>query len=313
MNIHISKHQQYKSIIRVLDNHPEAFEGKDDLLTHKQQFSDFDNRIEELISILIAPVSIVYAPKRESQAALRDKLKRMTGLGILIARKHNNQNLLQTMNVYKALVYKSSSYKLHENAVKVAEAIELHIADAGNFGFTASEVQQFRTMVTAFNEVISETKNQINDRKVNRSELHSLFKECNRLLKEQFDPFILFASESFPALYREYSLIRSKGGRRRNGSANDAINGEISGSVFDTVTGTTVAGATITIPEYNQVAVTDEDGYYLFDELTAGTYKLTCSCPGYLVPAIVTVILDTNNSVVDADINLTPITGEQAA
>jgi hypothetical protein len=43
-------------------------------------------------------------------------------------------------------------------------------------------------------------------------------------------------------------------------------------------------GVTVTIPGHDLVTLTDEDGYYLFDDLVTGTYRITCSLTGYQIP-----------------------------
>jgi hypothetical protein len=284
-----------------MDNYPEALEGKTDILAAKAAFVAKDNRIEELISTLVPPVSIFYGPKRETLNALRQKVKRMTGLGILIAQKHNDLFMLQTMKAYKGLATRTTAYKLYENAIKVADSIEQYATDAAGFGFSNEEIQLFRTSVSSFGAILAETGNQLNDRKADRLELANLFKECNKLLKEHLDPFALFVSEIFPEFYRAYSLLRVNGGRRKSSSAQQAEPGEISGTVIDSVTNEPISGVIISIPEYDLVTETDEDGYYLFSELLIGKYKLKCSKTGYQVPDIQNVELSATTPSLDVD------------
>jgi len=313
MNTQITKHQRYKSIIRVMDNHPEALEGKTEILNAKTLFINKNTRIEELIKELVPPVSIVYGPKRETQVILREKVKRMTGLGILIAQKHNDLKLLQTMKAYKALAYKTTAYKLYQNAMQVADAIELFAEDADGFGFTAEEIALFRTVVTTYGTILAETGNQLNDRKAGRIELASLFKDCNKILKENFDPFAIFVSEIYPEFYREYSLLRVGGGRRKSYPAIDAEQGEISGTAFDSNTNLPLAGVTVSIPDHNLITETDEDGFYLFSELVTGTYRITCSFQGYQVPVEQTAALTADAGTVDVDFGLVAVEGANAA
>jgi hypothetical protein len=304
MNTQISKHQRYKSIIRVMDNHPEALEGKTEIINAKTLFVKKDNRIEELITVLVPPVSIFYGPKRETLTILRQKIKRMTGLGILIAQKHNDLLLLQTMKAYKSLAYKTTAYKLYENAMKVADAIEQFAEDAVGFGFSNEEIELFRTVVTNFGEILAETGNKLNDRKANRNEIITLFKDCNKLLKENFDPFAIFVSEIYPEFFREYSLLRVGAGRRKSTNSSNAELGEISGTVTESNTGLPLQGVTVTIPGHDLVTLTDEDGYYLFEDLVTGTYRITCSLAGYQIPGEQKVEIKVDITSFDVDFSL---------
>jgi len=173
---------------------------------------------------------------------------------------------------------------LYENALQVADSIELFSADSVGFGFSEEEIEQFRTTVTSFGAALTETGNQLNDRKASREEIKSLIKDCNKILKENFDPFALFVSETHPEFYREYSLLRMATGRKKPAKVSNDDQGEISGTIYDSISGLPLAGASVSIPGFDLVTVTDEDGYYLFDELFTGKYRLTCSRQGYQVP-----------------------------
>ena len=313
MNTQISKHQRYKSLIRVMDNHPEVLEGKTEILAAKAAFISKDSRIEELITELVPPVSIVYGPKRETMVILREKVKRMTGLGILIAQKHNDLKLLQSMKVYKSLAYKTTAYKLYTNALQVADSIEEFKTDAVGFGFSNEEIVQFRTVVTNFGTTLTETGNQLNDRKANRKELSSLYKECNKILKENFDPFAIFVSENYPEFYREYSLLRAGAGRKKSAKNTDAEKSEISGTVTDSATGLAVEGATITLKGYDQATTTDEDGYYIFSDLLTGSYRINCSCQGYQVPFEQSAEIKLDTTTIDVDFSLEAVEVVSAA
>lgn len=63
--------------------------------------------------------------------------------------------------------------------------------------------------------------------------------------------------------------------------------GAISGSVVDSVTNSAIGGATVTVTLsgsayiFNSSAVTDEDGFFLIDQLPVGTYILNVLADGY--------------------------------
>ena len=57
----------------------------------------------------------------------------------------------------------------------------------------------------------------------------------------------------------------------------------------DNITGDPVADATVLITKLGLVTTTDEDGYYLFDEVPVGSYTLSCHAAGYKLPAYVPV------------------------
>ena len=131
-----------------------------------------------------------------------------------------------------------------------------------------------------------------------------MFKDCNKILKENFDPFAIFVSETYPEFYREYGLLRVGGGRKKSAKNTDAEQGEISGTVLDSNTGLPIEGVTVTIPGYDLVTTTDEDGYYIFSDLLTGSYRIRCSCQGYQVPAEQTAEITLAITAVDVDFTL---------
>lgn len=83
--------------------------------------------------------------------------------------------------------------------------------------------------------------------------------------------------------------------------------------VYDSATSGGIEGATVSLPDYNLVAETDEDGYYGFDELAAGTYRVKVSMEGYEVPAVAQLTVSAEVSSVNHDFGLTAISAEKAA
>jgi hypothetical protein len=66
-------------------------------------------------------------------------------------------------------------------------------------------------------------------------------------------------------------------------------------------------GVTVSIPDYELVTVTDEDGYFMFDELLIGSYRLTCSKQGYPVPAEQKVDITADATSLDVDFELVAV------
>ncbi len=133
------------------------------------------------------------------------------------------------------------------------------------------------------------------------------------MLKEHFDPFALFVSETHPEFFREYSLLRTTSGRKKTVKGEVEEQGEISGTIYDSVSGLPLAGVSVSIPGFDLVTVTDEDGYYLFDELFTGKYRLTCSKQGYQVPPEQTVVISAEVNTPDVDFSLQAVETINAA
>lgn len=66
------------------------------------------------------------------------------------------------------------------------------------------------------------------------------------------------------------------------------------------------------VTELEQVATTDKYGYYLFDEVPAGVFTISCHATAYKLPANVPVTI-TDTEPLQLNFGLEPEIGEQAA
>jgi hypothetical protein len=93
-------------------------------------------------------------------------------------------------------------------------------------------------------------------------------------------------------------LVRGSRKRSKKAVATDTATAEISGIITDSVLGLPLVNVTINLVEHKAVCTTDADGYYLIDELEAGSYTLTCHTSGYDVPQAVTCEFAVDESLV---------------
>ena len=106
-------------------------------------------------------------------------------------------------------------------------------------------------------------------------------------------------------MYKEYVLVRgNRRKKKRVPNTNDNL-GDISGVITDSVTGLPLANATINLVDQELAYTTDNDGYYLIDELEPQTYKVSCYAVGYNVPQAVTCELKEGESLL-IDFSMVP-------
>ncbi len=311
MKSYINRHQKYKAIGRVMNNHADAFTDKSKAQAMKEGYDQLNSELTELISSLLRPISTIHRPKQASQSKLEAALVEHIGMGTLLATDLDNAPLLDILKVYKLRINRVSAYKLYEMAVHVAEELENQGELGIEYGLTAEKLASFREMVTEFGQMLEATGDLLKNRKSGWDQLNRLLLSCSKMLKQQIDPFVIYNEKEFPDLYREYMLLRGSRKRRRK-LASDPEPAEISGTVTDSVSGLPLAGAVINLLSPESIVTTDEDGYYLLEELAAGEYVVSCYLEGYDVPANVTVTAVAGDSLV-VDFTLTPVQQQQAA
>jgi len=285
----INQHQKIKSIGRILDKYPAAFANK---LKAQAMIADYNQNcddLSELISQLLRPASTIHRPKQDSQQKLVTALSEFLGMGILLASHLDNKPLLDILKVYKAKMNNVSAYKLFEMADHVAEELEKRSDLALGFGISTENMLAFKGLVTDFGIVLENTGVLLTIRRSGWNDLRNKLNTCSKMIRHQIDPFIIFNEKEFPELYKDYMLIRGSRKRRKRPTMDeDPSAGEISGVVTDCITHLPLANATINILNHESSYTTDADGYYLVEELGAGSFTISCYAPGYVVPEQVT-------------------------
>jgi alkylhydroperoxidase/carboxymuconolactone decarboxylase family protein YurZ len=284
MKKHIQRLQKLLAIDRVLDNHPVLFEEKPQAQAVKDSFSDLLKRISTLVSTLTQPVSNVYGPKIQSEKNLRAQLRRMAGIGILIARRNNNDALLSQMKTYKNLATRATAFTMCEYALFVASELQKFKSLAIELGLTDAEFTAFKQAADDFSDMLRNTVYQLTDRRTAWKELRFLFTQASQLLKHEIDELVSYRKDSDPDLYREYMTLRRMDSRKSSPGAEEAMLSEVTGSVTQTATGLPVEGVIVEIAALNLSTETDEDGYFQLDDIPQGQYSITCHKVGFITP-----------------------------
>jgi hypothetical protein len=305
----IKAHQKYVSICRVLGNYADAFGDKPKALAAKDQLMNQTNELAELISRLLRPISTLQRPRQDSKQKLVSAVLQFIGMGIAIATELEDAPLIDILKVYKRKADKVSAYKLYEMAVHIAEELDKYPEICSEMGLTVEKMSSFRTLVDNFSGMLESTGISLTDRKAERNELKRLTTSCSRLIRLKIDAFVIYYEKEFPDLYKDYMLVRGSRKRRKK-ITTDTEPADISGTVTDSATGQPVANAVINLASPETIIYTDEDGYYLVEDLEAGEYTVNCHLEGYDVPASVTVTAAAGESLV-VDFALVPAQQQQ--
>ena len=306
MRMFINRHQRNKSICRVLNNYPLAFQNKAKALAMKEEFNNQSEEVSDLISSLLRPSSTIHRPKQDSQQKFVATVFEYIGMGILLATDLENMPLLDILKVYKSKITKVSAYRLFEIAIHVSEELQKYPELAVAFGITEEKMAEFNDQISAFGETLDNTGALLTNRKSGWNDLRKQLLSCSKIIRNKLDPFIEFNETEFPDLFKDYMLVRGSRKRRKRAVKEDTTTCELSGVVTDKATGLPIANATIILLEHETVYTTDADGYYLIDELEAGAYTLSCHAAGYEVPEKVNTPLLAGESLI-FDFSLKPV------
>jgi hypothetical protein len=312
MKKEVNYHQRFKAINREMNNYELAFAEKPEIMAAKALFGSNNDKIGEILSQLLRPVSTVRSPKQDSENRMRKALWQMIGIGLTLATSQDNQPLLTTLKTYDAQRNRCSAYQLYEISLHVYDELsKVQELAAGN-GLTEEKLAAFQQKVQEYVETLDSNGFQLSDRRKSRQELKTLIKANNHLLRFQLDTFVRFVEDEYLELFTNYMFLRKRKSSKSKPGTTIEEPAEIAGTVTDSVTGFPVANATINIVDFNLIATTDADGCYILDELEAGTYLIHCYAGNYLVPDAVSITADAGESLV-VDFSLSPVVADAPA
>jgi hypothetical protein len=290
MNNFILNHQRNKALQRVNEKYPAVFAGKPEILSANETFAGNNDKISVLIAVLARPRPLVFSPKKDQAVKLAVALSRKAGIGLLLATRQNDIPKINMYKAYKRVVSRSNVWDLYQTSLQVAAELAKVPELAADAGLSAAELAAFTSQVHEFGLIIETTDNEVKQRKSARQERDTLMAANIALLLYQLDPFANHIQDQFPEFFREYKIARRSTIPRKPADKITEILADLSGTVT-TITGEPVAGATVLVTELNLVVTTDEDGYYLFDEVPVGAFTVTCHAAGYKLPANVPVTI----------------------
>lgn len=303
----IAHHLRYKAILRVIEKYSALLTGKTEVEPVIELFAVNTNRIGELLARLARPRKILSGPKIDKELKLRRSLFTMAGLGVVMGSRRQDTPQVNLFKEAKKGSWRNTAWAMHKAAEQVYAELAAYPEIAANIGITPEILEAFQLQVQDFSELLDATDAQFKDRKSDRKELMTLFPANSALLKEQIEPVIRFEATANPGLYREYLVARRTGARKKQDTSADLLT-EISGMVTDVTSNEPIANATVDIAASELITTTDADGYFLFEELPAGDYTLSCHASGYRLPEKVTV--KANGESLQVDFSLQPDPGE---
>ncbi len=312
MNRFFKTTDKFLTLRRILNDYPDAFEGFTSIITARDTFAGNTDRMSELLSILDRPYTEHHAQKRDAASRLYSALDNAIGAAISMASELHDNVMLQTMKNYRTSLRHYSYHSLSETALRVVDILTANLETALLNGITNDEFAELQELSSSFREIMQITSYELSSRKAAHNELKSLSRANNKILTDYLDLFVKGRKTAFPALFNAYMTERKRKQHRKKTVTGESALCEISGTVTDSATGQPVANAVINLTSPETIIYTDEDGYYLVEDLEAGEYTLNCHLEGYVVPAGVTVTAAAGESLV-VDFTLVPAQQQQSA
>lgn len=288
---------KYRALMQVFDNNTIAFADKPQAIVSKQAFSALITEMKSILVTLEVPVTTINYSKVQFRKSLTHELGKALSVGIMFAHRAGDESIMNTLKDFNRRYRSVSTARKINMATYFIDLITSLQEIAEDAGLKAEDVLKLKDLVEKYELAENTVSNTMGNRIQSRNRITELIKECNKILSLDLDRFVRHIAEEHPTFYYEYFRIRHLRLRKPSGSVLTTTS-SISGMVTNEVTGLPIPGATLNLIEHAYAITTLSDGYYLFDDLEAAAFNVTCHATGFEVPSPLAVTLKNNDSVI---------------
>ncbi len=204
----INKSQQFCTIIRVLNNYPEVFDNKKEALEVRKSFVEKSDAISLCISRLVIPYTTLYQNRKTERSKLKADLRKMLDMGIVIAHREQNVQMMETLKEFIKRIRTTSSSMMIEIARWVIATLRDKQTMCNALGLSVEDITAFEMTVNALEQAKNDTFNSLDERRNTNQQVGNLIKECNAILALELDRLIRYNANTHPELYYNYMHIR---------------------------------------------------------------------------------------------------------
>lgn len=213
--------------------------------------------------------------KKESTEEVREFAIMVAGAILAWATDNKNTVLMAKVKSNKTALGRASNRNLKVISEWFLNLLNENQAALIEYGLTKEVVAAFAESVEDYKEAEPSVRNGIALGKAYREKLLALFREADRILKLKIDMLILPLKKSNPDYYNAYLENRKiKNSATRRTAFRIAVKEKESGS--------TVAGATVSIESMDFETQTDQKGLAMIKPVPLGTYEVAVKKTGYI-------------------------------
>lgn len=156
---------------------------------------------------------------------------------------------------------------LHNDANTIVASLE-------NYGVTAATLTSLQNLIEEYSDTVSAPRNAAAQRKAYGTQLKTLFKEVDDILKKQLDKLAVQFKTTQPEFYNTY-----KNNRKIINAPTSST--QVKGIVVDSVTSLPLYNAEVAVPDSEYVTTTGLDGKFTLKIPIPGIYTLLVTLEGY--------------------------------
>ena len=186
----------------------------------------------------------------------------------------NNAILKQQVNYSYSSLFSIVDDELAPIAQNIHNAGKANLAVLASFGITTPVLAIFQTVIDSFEQKESNPKNAASIKKTIRTNLKTLFKESDIILKEHMDKTVLALQTTYPDFVLSYKENRVVIDPKKTSA-------RLKGKVISAVDGSPIHGAVISLDNTLFAAISNSKGKYAINYIPFGDYAAIVTAPSF--------------------------------
>jgi DNA repair exonuclease SbcCD ATPase subunit len=221
-----------------------------------------------------AALTGVAADKANARQALCKLTANIAGFVYAYAAANQNETLKQEMNFSLTALQRTRDEALAPRCQNIHDKAAANLDALADYGVKKAHLTNLQTAINDYSSKTMNPRAAISGRKTATTNLAALFKENDRILKDQLDKLIEQFREAHPDFVQTYHSTREI-------VEPPTTTTQLRGIVTDKSAGTPIKNATVTIVELGKSTLTGAPGKYSFKSIPNGQYTVTATASGF--------------------------------
>lgn len=240
-------------------------------------FTTFKAKVSSIDTTAQLEAQVISGIATDKKTLKETLAQQTTGIAAAIyayAVKTNNNTLKERANVNRSGLLRLKDDELAPACRNIHDDANANIAQLGDYGITAPMLVSFNTLIDQYVAKVPSPRNAASLRKTYATNLKTLFKDCDSILKNQMDKLAVQTKAAFPDFYTTY-----KNNRIIIDAATSST--QVEGIVINSADDSSINAVAVTVEGQTYKAKTDPSGNYILKIAVPGTYNIKFAKAGF--------------------------------
>lgn len=172
------------------------------------RFTAIYNNIDSYAQVQTLQSQGVTEDKQNSKQLLTDKAVKLCGIVGAWASKNNNQTVKKALDYKASTLIKKRDTLFLDTINNIYNQVKPLLPNLVSYNITSTELDELSSLTKSYKSLLSTPRSKTTVRKNATTQLPVLFKQADKILKEELDGLVTAFSDTNPDFVREYTNSR---------------------------------------------------------------------------------------------------------